>query len=169
MSVGGGSSGSSAPPPQPPRQPGNAGGAAPSSAFPVNTGSAYAAAAGGGSSGADEAAPVQYKPDGSVVLASKPIKLVKPAHLLPKTYGEKPYGPLGHGKARRWQPARSLQPACKSAQTGRTDAWAPVNPLVGLQRSSQNEAAVTMLPCQLRALSLWHSGITRPVPCPANS
>ncbi|KAL4429383.1 hypothetical protein ABPG77_005157 [Micractinium sp. CCAP 211/92] len=87
MSVGGGSGGSFAPPPQPPRQPGNAGGAAPSSAFPVNTGSAYAAAAGGGSSGADEAAPVQYNPDGSVVLASKPIKLVKPAHLLPKTYG----------------------------------------------------------------------------------
>lgn len=51
---------------------------------PVNTGSSY------GSGAVEEAAggaAVQYNSDGSVVLASKPIKLVKPAHLLPKTYG----------------------------------------------------------------------------------
>lgn len=95
MSVGGGGSGGHTPQlstpanPHASHQPAAAGAGG---AFPVNTGSSYAAAAGGGSrgqaGGSDEAGPVQYNPDGSVVLASKPIKLVKPAHLLPKTYGE---------------------------------------------------------------------------------
>ncbi|KAL4458611.1 hypothetical protein ABPG75_013476 [Micractinium tetrahymenae] len=101
MSVGGGSSAGGygaplAPPPpqasyQPPAIAASSAGPAPGGAFPVNTGSSYAAAAAGGGGGqpggGDEGAPVQYNPDGSVVLASKPIKLVKPAHLLPKTYG----------------------------------------------------------------------------------
>jgi hypothetical protein len=53
----------------------------------VNTGSGFASSAAAAAEAAPAASPVQYNPDGSVVLSSKPIKLVKPAHLLAKTYG----------------------------------------------------------------------------------
>jgi hypothetical protein len=56
---------------------------------PVHTGSPYGGGRAAAPASVDEGSttPVQYNADGSVVLSSKPIKLVKPAHLLPKTYG----------------------------------------------------------------------------------
>lgn len=56
---------------------------------PVDTGSSYGTRSAAVMSPEASAAPaaVQYNTDGSIVLSSKPIKLHKPAHLLPKTIG----------------------------------------------------------------------------------